>query len=166
MRNIAVLVLVLMVGGCGSDALGADDGTTSSAGTGSSVGTTSSSEVPVTAGASPTTIAPETSAAATPETTIRAEEDLVAFIATLEELLAGTSYEGEALNEPDVFVATGRLLCERLDRGDDLDDVLSAYLDQLAGGVAIATDDELVLTGALLGAAAGALCPQHGAQLE
>jgi hypothetical protein len=85
------------------------------------------------------------------------------FIATLEELLAGTSYEGEALNEPDVFVATGRLFCERLDDGDSVDDLLTAYLDQLAGGVDIATDDELVLAGALLGAAVAALCPNHAA---
>ena len=117
--------------------------------------------------ASPSTTAATSSSASTtaPSTTLTVEENLVVFIATLEELLVGTSYEGEALNEPDVFVATGRLFCERLDSGDNIDDVLTAYLDELAGGVDIATDDELVLVGALLGAAVGALCPEHAAAL-
>ena len=86
---------------------------------------------------------------------------MTVFIATLEELLVGTVYEGEALNEPDLFVATGRLFCERLDQGDGADDLLSAYLDELVGGVEAATDDDLVLTGALLGGAVGVLCPEH-----
>ncbi|NQV07864.1 DUF732 domain-containing protein [bacterium] len=92
---------------------------------------------------------------------MQVDADLVVFIATVEELVVGTSFEGEALNEPDLFVATGRYFCERLDQGDTPDDVLVAYLDEMAGGVDVATDDQLVLAGALLGAAVGVLCPPH-----
>ncbi len=154
------MVLALIVVGCGSTPSTAGDAVDASA----TPETTSSSPAP----SSSATIAPSssagtTSAAPSSTTTLQAEEDPVVFIATLEELLAGTSYEGEALNEPDVFVATGRLFCERLDEGDSADDVLTAYLDQLAGGVDLATDDELVLAGALFGTAVGALCPEHAA---
>ena len=151
MRNTAILILALMVGGCGSSTSNTDDLSETLR------QTTSSTGASVTTSSSPTT----TAAPAT--TTVTIEEDLILFIATLEELLAGTSYEGEALNAPDVFVATGRLFCERLDNGDNADEVLSAYLDQLAGGVDIATDDELVLAGALLGAGVATLCPEHTA---
>jgi hypothetical protein len=89
------------------------------------------------------------------------EEDLAVFIAAMEELLVGTVYEGEAINEPELFLATGRLFCEWLDEGDEPDAVLVRYLDELAGGVDAATDDQLVLAGALLGAAVGVLCPVH-----
>ncbi|MCH7584996.1 MAG: DUF732 domain-containing protein [Acidobacteria bacterium] len=155
MRNTALLVLALMVAGCGSITSDTRDLSESfpdpTSSSGASVAT------------SPSTTAATSSSASTsaPSTTLTVEENLVVFIATLEELLVGTSYEGEALNEPDVFVATGRLFCERLDSGDSADDLLTTYLEQLAGGVDIATDDELVLAGALLGAAVGALCPEH-----
>ena len=145
-----VLAIALIVAGCGSSPSTTGEGLEA---------TTPSSGEPVTTSASPATDSPATSST----TTVQVEEDLVVFIATLEELLAGTSYEGEALNEPDVFVATGRLFCERLDEGDSVDNLLSAYLDQLAGGADLATDDDLVLAGALLGAAVGALCPEHAA---
>ncbi len=153
------MVLALIVVGCGSTPSTAGDAVDASATpetTSFSPATSSSATTAPSSSAGTTSAAPST-------TTLQAEEDLVVFIATLEELLAGTSYEGEALNEPEVFVATGRLFCERLDEGDSADDVLTAYLDQLAGGVDLATDDELVLAGALLGTAVGALCPEHAA---
>ncbi len=153
MRNTALLVLALLVTGCGSSRSGTGDPTAASQETASSSGAS------VTPSSSSTTAASSTST----ETTVAADEDLIVFIATLEEPLAGTSYEGEALNEPDVFVATGRLFCERLDDGDSLDDLLTTYLEQLAGGVDIATDDELVLAGALLGASVATLCTEHTA---
>ena len=156
MRYTALLVLALMVSGCGSITSDTRDLSesfpNSTPSSGASAATSPSAAAATSSSAS--TTAPST-------TTLTVEEGLVVFIATLEELLVGTSYEGEALNEPDVFVATGRLFCERLDDGDSIDEVLTAYLDELAGGVDIATDDELVLVGALLGAAVGALCPEH-----
>ena len=55
---------------------------------------------------------------------------------------------------------TGAAGIERV-RSDDPDVVLARYLDELAGGVDTATDDQLVLAGALLGSAVGVLCPRH-----
>jgi len=89
------------------------------------------------------------------------EEDLAVFIASMEELLAGTVYEGGAIGEPELFLATGWLFCDWLDEGDEPDVVLTRYLDELAGSVDAATDDQLVLAGALLGSAVGVLCPRH-----
>ncbi len=158
------MVLALIVVGCGSTPSTAGDAVDTSAKpetTSSSPATSPSATTAPSSSAGTTSAAPSTTTLQAE--TLQAEEDLVVFIATLEEMLAGTSYEGEALNEPDVFVATGRLFCERLNEGDSADDVLSAYLDQLAGGVDLATDDELVLAGALLGTAVGALCPEHAA---
>ncbi|MFH1331078.1 MAG: DUF732 domain-containing protein [Actinomycetota bacterium] len=159
MKSAVVLVVALLVAACGSSTSGSGNVPEALE------GTTSSSGGSLTTSSAPTTAAPSTSAGTTTAAPFAStvEEDLVGFLATLEELLVGTSYEGEALNEPDVFVATGRLFCERLDKSDSADDVLSAYLDELAGGVGAASDDELVLAGALLGAAVGALCPEHAA---
>jgi len=83
------------------------------------------------------------------------------FIATVEEMLAGTAYEGDASNEPELFLATGWLFCDWLDEDDTPDEALTRYLEELAGGVDFATDDQLVLAGALLGAAVSVLCPVH-----
>jgi hypothetical protein len=89
------------------------------------------------------------------------EEDLAVFLAAVDELLVGTVYEGAAIGEPELFAATGLLFCDWLDAGIDADGVVTRYLDELAGGVDAADDDQVVLAGAMLGAAAGVLCPTH-----
>lgn len=160
MRKIAAVFVVLAVAGCGSNA---SDPTNPA---GLPEETASSGGMPVSGESSTTTTSPSAPAAtvtSAPATTTAAPaaEDLTVFIATLEELLAGTAYAGEALGEPDLFVATGRLFCERLGSGTTPDEVLTEYLAELTGGAEVATDDELVLAGALLGAAAGALCPEY-----
>ena len=96
---------------------------------------------------------------------VTADDATVIFVAAVEATLVGTAYEGAALESPEVFVATGRLLCERLDAGDTVREVLSDYLDELAGGADRAGDDQLVLAGAVLGAAAVTLCPHHASEV-
>ena len=85
-----------------------------------------------------------------------------AFVAALEDVLEGTVYEGQALESPDVFVATGVLFCEELTGGDTPDTVTARYVETLSG-VAIdsAPDDDLVLAGSILGAGVVTLCPEH-----
>ncbi|MDH3426063.1 MAG: hypothetical protein OEM22_05250 [Acidimicrobiia bacterium] len=89
-------------------------------------------------------------------------EELVNFIDGIEEALVGTAYEGAALEDPDVFLATGALFCEQLDAGIDADAVLVGYVEALTGGsVDEASDDDLVLAGSLLGVGVATLCPRH-----
>lgn len=102
-----------------------------------------------------------TTVAATPATNVPSEEDLAIFVATIEELLVGTVYEGGALEQPELFLATGFLFCDWLDKGADADTALSRYLEELAGEAASASDEQLVVAGALLGAAVAVLCPEH-----
>jgi hypothetical protein len=89
--------------------------------------------------------------------------DLSVLIATIEAAMEGSSYEGAALEEPEVFIATAQLFCELLDQGMTADEVLGEYLDRLSeGGAADATDDEARLAGVLLGVSAEVVCPEHG----
>lgn len=151
--SILALVLSLVLGACGGE----------TASTTSDVGDppatpASSTTVPATAtdDGSATTTDTETQPTSEPS-----DDDLAVFIAAMEELLTGTVYEEGALEEPELFLATGYLFCEWLDDGADADGVITRYLDELAGGVDSATDEQLVLTGALLGSAVGVLCPHH-----
>ena len=78
----------------------------------------------------------------------------------------GTDYAGLALADPEGFVATGEVMCDLLGDGATVDEVLSAYLvelDEARGGV---EDDDAILSGAVLGAATGSICPQHAGLLE
>lgn len=89
--------------------------------------------------------------------------DLGVLIATIEAAMKGTSYEGAALEEPEVFVATAQLFCEMLDQGMTGDQVLGEYLDRLSdGGAAGASDEEVRLAGVLLGVSVEVICPEHG----
>jgi hypothetical protein len=102
-----------------------------------------------------------TTSATQPETVV-STPDLSVLIATIEAAMKGTSYEGTALEEPEVFIATAQLFCELLDQGLTVDEVLGEYLDRLSeGGAAAATDQEVRLAGVLLGVAIEVLCPEH-----
>lgn len=88
--------------------------------------------------------------------------DLSVFIATIEAAMEGTSYEGAALEDPEVFIATAQLFCELLDQGMTADEVLGQYLDRLSeGDAAAASDDDVRLAGVLLGASVEVVCPRH-----
>lgn len=89
--------------------------------------------------------------------------DLSVLIATIESATEGTSYEGAALEEPEVFIATAQLFCELLEGGMTADEVLSEYLDRLSeGDAADAADEEVRLAGVLLGASVEVVCPEQG----
>ncbi|MEX2624067.1 MAG: DUF732 domain-containing protein [Acidimicrobiia bacterium] len=85
------------------------------------------------------------------------------LIATIEAAMEGTSYEGAALEEPEVFIATAQLFCELLERGMTADEVLGEYLDRLSeSGAADATEEEVRLAGVLLGVSVEVVCPEQG----
>lgn len=90
------------------------------------------------------------------------EVDLVTYVAAMEDVLAGTTYEGEALQSPEVFLATGALFCDQLDSGMTLDDVVTKYIETLtSGSVDEALDDDLAMAGGVIGVGVVTLCPQH-----
>ena len=94
-------------------------------------------------------------------------EDVIGFVAAIDQLLAETDYAGAAIADPDVFVATGWLLCDQLDKGISAPQVLTGYVETMAGtNIDAATDDTLVLAGTLLGTSVGYLCPEHTAEVE
>lgn len=91
-----------------------------------------------------------------------ATADLAIFIAALEAGLSDTKYEGTALSDPSVYIATGQLFCEELDAGANPALLLSDYLEILTeGDIGAAEDDDLVVAGLLLGVSVEVMCPQH-----
>lgn len=101
-------------------------------------------------------------ASASAPTGVAPEVDLVTFVAAVEDAMAGTSYEGQALEAPEVFLATGRLFCEELDAGSSADEVLTDYLEALTGSsIEDAAPDDLHMAGGVLGVGLATLCPQH-----
>ncbi len=89
------------------------------------------------------------------------------LIAALGDALAGTSYADAPFENPEVFIATGQLFCELLDQGADPKDLITDYVTALSDKtVEEAGEDELVLTGSVLGTSVEVLCPQHRPLLE
>lgn len=83
------------------------------------------------------------------------------FLAAVADTLEGTRFDGAPFEDPEVFAATGLLFCERMVQGAAGEQVVVEYLSELAGGDATLADgDQLVLSGALMGAATETLCPQ------
>ena len=86
--------------------------------------------------------------------------DYDVFLAAIADTLIGTRFEALPYEEPELFAATGLLLCERIDSGAIVDEVVFEYLGELTGeDPASADDDQLTLAGALTGASQQALCP-------
>lgn len=114
--------------------------------------------------ASPTSIAPLSEISDTTRSPVPsiAEVDLVGYVAVIEHMLEGTTYEGAALASPDIFLATGALFCSQLDGGITSGEVLTGYLESLTGGSPDdASDDDLTMAGAVLGSGLARLCPHH-----
>lgn len=94
-------------------------------------------------------------------------EEVLEFVAAVDELLIDTAYEDAVTDDPDVFIATGLLFCESLTDGEDPTGLLTSYVETLTGGsVDHADDDTLVLAGSILGATVGYLCPEHTDLIE
>jgi len=108
------------------------------------------------------------------------EPDLLAdnasvFVATLEEAFAGTSFEGAALESPEVFIATAEVICVRLDNGDEVDQILVDYIAGLSntdGGNdtvsenTVGEDTAAAVAGGVLGASLELFCPEHRQLIE
>ncbi len=106
------------------------------------------------------TVVSTTTTAAPPARAVEQPEYDV-FLAAVAETVEGTEFEDVSFDNPELTVATGLLLCERLAEGADVDEIVVDYLAELTDGdVASADDDQLTLTGALVGAATEALCPE------
>ena len=122
--------------------------------------------------------APTTSSAPTDGTTTTVtidEPDLLAdnalvFVATLEEAFAGTSFEGAALESPELFIATAEVICVRLDNGDDVDQILVDYIEGLSnadgGDNTVSENEAAAVAGGVLGASLELFCPEHRQLIE
>ncbi len=88
------------------------------------------------------------------------------FLAAVEDRLRGTGYEGLAEADPEGFVATGEIMCDLLTDGATVDEILTTYLTELGAERDVPWDDDADLSGAVLGAAVGALCPEHAGLLQ
>lgn len=145
MRRVLLLVLALALGaaGCGTDGPAAGGPT-------------------ATADPQPTTTVPGPSPSTTTTADAVPAPDLTVFVAAVDAVLADTSYEGTALTEAELFIATGQLFCELLDAGATSDEVLADHLDALtdAHGGAL-SDDDVLAAGAVMGASVEVICPQH-----
>ena len=103
----------------------------------------------------------------TPDDALLVQVGVVEFIEVLDALLADTSYADAMIDDPEVFVATGRLFCERLDDGDTPIELLTEYIGTIYDGDPDDAPEELLdLSGWLLGTSVGYLCPQHTVLLE
>ncbi len=103
-------------------------------------------------------------APATPDSTASPAPppDLTVLIGAIDAGLAGTRYEGAALADPETFISTGRVICEKVDTGARVDQVLSAYLGALAEVETDDTDAERArVAGVVAGASLEVLCPEH-----
>ena len=88
--------------------------------------------------------------------------DYAALIATIESAMEGTAYQGAALEDPEIFIATSELFCDLLDEGMTTDLLLAAYLDRLSdGGVVEVDEDDGQMAGVLLGASIEIVCPEY-----
>jgi hypothetical protein len=167
---VAVATVLATCGGGG----GGSAETASSAATSDSVATTvvASAEVTTTTlTESSTTSSRGAGQSEVAEASDAGDDDLleaaIGFVAALDGLIEGTTYEHALLDDPEVFVATGMLLCERLSESADPADVLTEYIETLTqGSIDEADDDSLLFAGWILGAAVGNLCPEHIDRLE
>lgn len=149
---------------------------------GAAATTTQPPVVTIAATTSPASAAPSTSSAPSVSTTVMVidEPDLLAdnasvFVATLEEAFAGTSFEGAALDSPEVFIATAEVICVRLDNGDEIDQILVDYIEGLSnadgGGDTVSEnlvseDTAAAVAGGVLGASLELFCPEHRQLIE
>ena len=97
-------------------------------------------------------------------TTTTAQEfvpDYSALVAAVELAMEGTTYEGAALQDPEIFIATAELFCDLLREGMTPEGLLSEYLDRLSDGGAVeVSEDDGLMAGVLLGASIEIVCPE------
>ena len=109
-----------------------------------------------------TSTAPETTTTIADPTDVEIESAAI-FLLSVDDVLQGTVHEGSPLDDPETFLAMGRLFCDLLDSGLSVDEVLGGYAAAIVVQYpeeALALDD-LRLGGAVLGAAVVVLCPEY-----
>jgi hypothetical protein len=142
---VAVAGVVLLLAGCSgqADQTGTTPPTTVS----------STSTEPPTEPESSTTLSQPTSDSV---------PDYAVLIATVEAAMEETAYDGAALEDVEVFIATAELFCDLLDEGMTTDELLADYLDRISDGGTVEVDeDDGLMAGVLLGAAIEVVCPEH-----
>ena len=88
--------------------------------------------------------------------------DYAALIAAVESAMESTTYEGAALEDPEVFIATAELFCDLLEEGMTAEELLTEYLDRLSDGGLVDVDEEDgLMAGVLLGASIEIVCPEQ-----
>lgn len=153
--QIMALVVCLAAAACGSD------GEVESATTGPGTSQTPPEATSSTSASTSTSSAPTTTIDFDPDATIAEGDPVVDFVALLDEALVGTSFSSLVLEDPDVFVATGVLFCDALSAGTEPAELVAGYVEELEGtSIEFASENGLVLAGALLGAAVAVLCPE------
>lgn len=94
---------------------------------------------------------------------VSAEEvpEAALFLAAVDQAMAGTSYEGDAFEDPETFLGTGVLFCELLESGLTAEEVLTAYVLALPESDEATADDDILLGGVVLGVGVETLCPVY-----
>lgn len=157
-RTSLVLAIAVVLAACGTGDNGSLDRSASTAATSPTTADDNTATSPTSPPQSSTSPALDDGAV---------NDDVIEFVAAVDELLAETDYADAAVDDPDVFVATGWLLCDQLNDGLDPAEVLTVYVETLTGtDIDTADDDTLVLAGTLLGTAVGHLCPEHTETVE
>ena len=128
---------------------------------------TTASDVTTTEDVVPKTTTSTVSESEDQDDPIEIGDEVLDFVAALDELLVDTEYEDLIVEEPEVFLATGLLFCGQLAEEVDPLDILTEYVETLTGaGIEDAADDTLTLAGSILGTAVGFLCPEHTELVE
>lgn len=108
-----------------------------------------------------------TTVAADDEIVEGVSNDVVAFVSDLAVLLKDSPYADALEEDPEVFVATAKLLCERLSANEPPFEVLADYLGLLTdGSVDDAPEEVIDLAGWMFGEAVGTFCPEYSDRLE
>lgn len=158
-KEMLLVAGVVLVVACGSNAISS---TTAVVGEDSTVPTSSTDQ----------TNSEETTTVLSSSTTlvvdgIEVADEVIDFLVALDELMVDTTYEDAVTEDPEVFVATGRLFCEQLDQGVAPAEILTTYVETLTSSdIEAGEDDTLALAGSLLGTAVGFLCPEHTELIE
>ena len=148
MRILLVCVLVAALPACGN---GAVSSTTVAPETASTAAADASTATTAAGNASPSTIE-------APSDSFEPVYDV--FLAAVAETIEDTRFADVALEEPELTVAAGLAICEAIVEGENPDAIVAEFVSELAGGQPeLADEDQLILTGAILGAAEIALCP-------
>lgn len=162
MKGVSLISVALLVAACGGTAASPTAVTSTTQITTTTI-TGDGATLPTPATAVTTTTSP-----ATTTTTLLDIPQAALFLAAVDDALTGTAYQGAAFDDPEGFLATGVLFCDLLDQGLAVSEVVDAYAQALvsADPEQTVSAEELLLGGAILGAAITLICPRHLEELN